>query len=528
MFLRDQAALFAITTAVLLFATPHSQAQRDGFDSKMLDGNVNTQWTELAPLISPDGQQLYFIRKNSPDNIGGVKDPDDIYISTLQSDGTWGKATNIGPPLNTPGSDALLWISSDGNTALVHNGKMIRGKELGLAITRKKNGKWGAPSPISIKGFDGLSDYYQATITPDEKYLMFASAPRPEVSPYNFDIYYCPVVSKDLLKWGEPVAFEWGTVNSPFAEAAPFVASDNRTLYFVSDRPNGTGKGDIYESRRTGDDWTKMTSPQIVEGDVNTHLYEAGMTISPDGKWHYVSRITPKEIGGFGRVDLFKHKIPESRRINFDFTLVGKLIDKETGEELAGNITARRLDKDIFVGKTASDRSGNFSMVLIKSLQYKVEAQVPGYVRGGNVLDFRTEDPGDNYEVVIRLVRDGSSPDITPVTTEPPTLLFATGSATLSSKARQQLRAFYKSLAPSIQRGSLKQIQVTGHTDSTGTSEDNQRLSQRRAQSVRNQLIQLGVPSSLIRTLGKGEDAPAASNGTAQGRSANRRVEIVL
>ena len=95
---------------------------------------INTADIEIAPVISPDGKTLYFDRKYSFDNLGGTNDDDDIYYSTLGDDGLWSPAKNIGAPLNTMGSDVLFWIAPEGDVALVHNGGMINGRIVGLAI----------------------------------------------------------------------------------------------------------------------------------------------------------------------------------------------------------------------------------------------------------------------------------------------------------------------------------------------------------------------------------------------------------
>jgi OOP family OmpA-OmpF porin len=75
---------------------------------------------------------------------------------------------------------------------------------------------------------------------------------------------------------------------------------------------------------------------------------------------------------------------------------------------------------------------------------------------------------------------------------------------------------------------SVQSINVVGHTDSDGTEAYNQGLSERRAASVKDYLIQQGVSGSVISTSGKGESAPAASNATRDGRQQNRRVEISI
>ncbi|MCW8908730.1 MAG: OmpA family protein [Sedimenticola sp.] len=71
-------------------------------------------------------------------------------------------------------------------------------------------------------------------------------------------------------------------------------------------------------------------------------------------------------------------------------------------------------------------------------------------------------------------------------------------------------------------------IEVAGHTDSTGSDAYNQRLSQERADAVRQVLISQGVQAVRIDTVGYGESRPIASNGTASGRQQNRRVELTL
>ena len=71
-------------------------------------------------------------------------------------------------------------------------------------------------------------------------------------------------------------------------------------------------------------------------------------------------------------------------------------------------------------------------------------------------------------------------------------------------------------------------IRVVGHTDSTGTEAYNQGLSERRAQSVRNYLVDQGVPAAQLSAVGRGEMEPVATNSTAEGRARNRRVELLI
>lgn len=110
------------------------------------------------------------------------------------------------------------------------------------------------------------------------------------------------------------------------------------------------------------------------------------------------------------------------------------------------------------------------------------------------------------------------------IVTLPQDILFATDSANLSGALRSDLTA----LAASMNRYPNTTINVIGHADNTGTAAYNQDLSQRRAQSVSSALINAGVAPSRIRSIGRGETAPIASNLTPEGRAQNRRVEITI
>ena len=110
------------------------------------------------------------------------------------------------------------------------------------------------------------------------------------------------------------------------------------------------------------------------------------------------------------------------------------------------------------------------------------------------------------------------------VVTLPEGILFATDSTAVSSSARSDLFA----LADSMNRYPDTTINVIGHTDNVGDAAYNFDLSQRRAQAVSSVLINGGVSPARIRSVGRGEDQPIATNLTAEGRQANRRVEITI
>ncbi len=106
--------------------------------------------------------------------------------------------------------------------------------------------------------------------------------------------------------------------------------------------------------------------------------------------------------------------------------------------------------------------------------------------------------------------------------------LFAFNKANLTSAGKAELNAFIGKLSDASKTGLKKvtAIKVVGHTDSKGSVAYNQKLSERRAATVRNYLVKSGVPANMISAFGEGEMNPVASNATAEGRQLNRRVNI--
>ncbi|MDG5813890.1 OmpA family protein [Chitinispirillales bacterium ANBcel5] len=103
-------------------------------------------------------------------------------------------------------------------------------------------------------------------------------------------------------------------------------------------------------------------------------------------------------------------------------------------------------------------------------------------------------------------------------------ILFDIGSDALKPQARNNVN----DLALILQKYEDTNILVEGHTDSTGSAQLNQRLSEDRAASVARQLKSRGVVGRRVTTLGFGQDQPIADNGTAAGRQQNRRVEVAI
>jgi OOP family OmpA-OmpF porin len=96
------------------------------------------------------------------------------------------------------------------------------------------------------------------------------------------------------------------------------------------------------------------------------------------------------------------------------------------------------------------------------------------------------------------------------------------------SNLKPQGKKNLDSLVSKMSGTEIRAVDVVGHTDSIGTDAYNQRLSERRASTVKNYLIDKGVPGSVISAEGRGESQPVADNKTKEGRAQNRRVEVAV
>jgi len=103
--------------------------------------------------------------------------------------------------------------------------------------------------------------------------------------------------------------------------------------------------------------------------------------------------------------------------------------------------------------------------------------------------------------------------------------LFDVNSANLKTSGEAELTALANQLKAMSE---IQNIKIVGHTDSSGAEAYNQQLSERRAISVKNFLLDQGIPATVMATLGMGESNPTASNASASGRAQNRRVEITI
>ncbi len=281
-----------------------------------LSGKVNTPFIEYGPTLTKDGRRLYFSRQGFAGNVGGVGD-EDIWFSTFD-DATqdWLGARNIGAPLNNSWPNFVCGVGVNGDTILLGNVYLKRGKmRAGLSLSIREGDSWSFPQPVVIRNDYNLAERTSFDVSSDRKALLIAE--RKVDSNGGLDLYvaFRNADSKYPYAAGESVNLGQ-TINSVGNETSPFLAYDNRTLYFASNGHNGYGMYDIFVSRRLDSTWTKWSTPENLGPGINTEFDDTYFGFTPRSRYAYYSRgLTPANSDVY-RLDMTYLFKPSTKPLN--------------------------------------------------------------------------------------------------------------------------------------------------------------------------------------------------------------------
>ena len=487
-----------------------------GLVIEQLDKNVNSDYSELNPLLSPDGKTLYFSRKNHPDNMGGVNDKEDIWFSELSSDGKWAIAKNMGPKFNNEGPNFVNAVAStpDGQSVLVLGNKyMPNGKMLaGVSLSTNINGNWTKPMAINIENdynFNEKANYFLA----NTRKTLLMSIER-EDSRGGRDLYVS--FQKTDSTWSEPLNL--GTiVNTANEESAPFLASDDKTLYFSSNGFSGYGGADVYMSKRLDDTWTNWSEPQNMGPDINSKLDDLFFNIPSTSEYAYYSRGITEDNS-----DIFRVKLPIYKSPDPVIVVRGKLIDGKTGKPIGAKIIYERLPDGKEVGIVYSNpETGEYEIHLPGGQKYGVRAEADGHLSVNQNLDLTNDKDGAVETIDIRLAPIEVTVIEPDVTIPLNNIFFDYNRAVLRAESFPELNR----LADLMKKSSMT-VEIAGHADAVGPEDYNMKLSEQRAKSVSKYLSDKGIDAGRISTVFFGESKPIDTNDTPAGRKRNRRVEF--
>jgi outer membrane protein OmpA-like peptidoglycan-associated protein len=484
------------------------------YNKENLGLNINSPYSEIAPVIAPDGKTLYIARSKHPLNYG-AKDKFDIWYSELQADGSWGKLKHAPKPLNNTGDNVVIAASADNNALMLENLYNSDGSfksEQGISVSFRTATGWSVPRELKIQNYYNRNQYESFCPSADRKVLIM-SVERDEG--YGKKDLYVSFLRADG-SYGKPQ--NMGSVlNSYDDEGTPYLSPDNKTLYFYSYTEAGYGSADIFVSKRLDDSWMNWSQPKNLGSKINSPEWDVYYTVDAKGDYAYL--VSSEK--SYGNEDIFRIKLRDDEKPEPVVMLTGKVLDKKTGKPIGTNI----VYEDNKTGKTAgiarsNPSDGSYKIVLPYGTAYNIRAVKVNYFALSEYFDLRNVE--DYKEIERNLL-------LSPIEKEETIILknvnFYAAKARLLPESYPEL----KRLAKLMQANPNMIIELHGHTEATdGYEEELMALSHRRIKSVKAYLVNKGISEERIKEKAFGGSRPIADNTTKEGRKANRRVEFKI
>jgi outer membrane protein OmpA-like peptidoglycan-associated protein len=492
------------------------------FDSALvnLGPNVNSRYVDTHPVISPDGRTLFFARQDHPGNVGGGNDPQDVWFSTLQNAKakTWGLAKNINAPINTPDDpNGLASVTASGNSVVL-TGIYTEGGNLepkGFSISKKAKGGWSVPSKIEIEDFyNNDPDHVDCFLTTSGKALLMAVERTDGQGEQDLYVSFLQPGSK--ISWTRPKNLG-PNVNTKKADFAPFLAADEKTLYFATEGRGGYGKSDIFYSKRLDDTWTNWSPPRNLGSVVNSPDFDAYFTLAASGDDAY---LVSSRNGTDKSKDIFRIALSPAFKPEVVTLVRGQVLDAVTKKPIKAIIHYENLLTGEEIGVTETDPAdGSYTIVLPSGVQYGYRAEASNYIAENANLDVTARDKYSEQKQDLFLV-----PFAVGQTVKLNNIFFQQSKYYLRTNSYPELARLIRIMKdyPTVE------IKLSGHTDNQGDPALNLKLSLDRVNEVKKYLSSHGINSSRMTTEGFGDTKPIASNDQEETRSLNRRVEFTI
>jgi OOP family OmpA-OmpF porin len=459
---------------------------------------VNQYPMQYFPVVTGDGAELIFTAR-----FGGARnDNEDIVVSSQTEDGSWGTPVSISKNINTIQREGACTISADGRHLIF---TVCGTMGCDLYESRKKGNEWSVPKNLGPKinssGWDA-----QPSLSADGRELYFVSERKGGFGGY--DIWYS--------QWegaGWTQAKNLGpTINSPFDEISPYIHVNNQNLYVVSNGYPGFGGYDIYRSEKSESGWSQ---PVNLGQPLNDFKDQYSFIVSGDGAIAYYSKEESKN-----RSRLFKITLPENLITKAKGNIVkGTVVHAITKGSLDATIELIDLKTKSTVAQVTSDSvTGEYLMVLPGGSEYALYVNRPGflfqslhfnYTQNTNkpvVKDIALQPAQQNAKVVLN------------------NLFFDLNEYELKPESITEL----KEVVDFMNQNPTIRIEISGHTDASGTEAYNLQLSAKRAQAVADHLRTNQITGKRIVTKGYGSQQPVAPNTTEENRQLNRRIEFKI
>ncbi len=477
-----------------------------------LGPNINSESPELAPIITQDGQKIYFTRSDHPLNIG-IKKAQDIWYSNLNSKNEFMPAINIGYPLNNEYSNYAISVSADGNSMIVGNkyNSAIGKASPGISISYLKGTDWSYPQGLEILELNPMQSSSSYNLASNGKVLIL-SVEREDSFGKN-DMYVSFKINDST--WSEPQNLGLD-INSATDDVAPFIAADMTTLFFSSSGRPGYGDKDIFISRRLDDTWKHWSEPLNIGSPINTSEWDAYFTIPASGEYGYFV----SSNNSIGREDIFRIKLPEALKPQIVTLVSGRVLNAKDNTPVDAKIIYEFLNSGQEAGLARSNANdGSYQIVLPAGNKYGFLAEANGFIAINENLDLKniTYYQEINKDLYLVPVKKGATIRLN-------NIFFEFAKFELLTDSYSELNR----IITFLNENNEYNIEISGHTDNVGSDANNKQLSKNRANAVAQYLISKGIVKNRIKIVGYGKSKPVAPNDTDENRQINRRVEFKL
>lgn len=422
---------------------------------------------------------------------------EDFFIS-YNENGKWSMAEKLPSLLNSQYNEGAGSLSPDGRFIYFTR----CGAEDGLGscdiyVSEKVGGQWQEPKNLGAN-INSTAWDSQPCIASDGRTLFFVSNRKDGVG--KSDIYYSYL--QDNGQWTK--ARNCGkSINTPGNEMSPFVHQSNSVIYFASDEHIGMGGFDLFYSKIENGKFQQAIN---LGYPINTSKDENSLTLSAQGDYAIYS----------SNLDLYEFTMPQSIRPIAASYIKGVILDKETKQPLKAKLQIKNLKNARLAHESFSDKeSGEFLICLAEGEEYAFSIACDNYLFYSE--NFSTKQENQEKQILLTPIKKGESIVLN-------NIFFASNSHELLPTSQAELNT----LIELMQNNPSLKLLVEGHTDNTGKAEHNIILSQQRAEAIVAYLTEKGIEPSRLQAKGYGFSKPIADNNTEEGKAMNRRTEIKI
>jgi len=485
------------------------------FEPKVVDG-ISTKSNEYLGIISPDNELALYIRNFEKLKKGDLtpKLVEEFTVSHITSNG-YDDGEPMPPPFNLTENVGGASISLNNKKLYLTICKtdMEGYKNCDIYTSELVNGEWTEPISVGDSVNRKNSFEGQPTVSADGKTMYFVSIREDEIGSIdNMDIYKSELQPNG--KWGK--AKNLGLkINTKGNEKSPFIHSDSHTLYFSSDGLKGIGGFDIFYARQ--DSTGGFQTPVNIGYPINSEHDDVGFFVSTDGKTAFFSSNELKE--GIGGWDLYSFQLYKEARPEMMRLVKGELKDDKNDPVTDAHIELKNIQTKEIHEIDVDTVSGEYVAVMNLNSDYimTVKSEDVAFTSEFIAKEDTVAGAVKKVDFEVQKIEVGLITKINNIN-------FETNSYALDEASKKVLDEFLEFLNDHPQ---IK-VAIHGHTDDIGNDADNMALSDNRAHSVYNYLIEKGTEKNRLSYKGFGETKFLVPNISDITRAKNRRTEFVI